>query len=127
MGVDADIFAIKADKACDIDRLDNIKRVAWCLKDPKELETLIDKGSYGGKLTADELKRIALICKEQYQINPELKGYKDREYWMDCILAFVKKHPDDTFMIVNDHEDRWHDMWELKKREELLDWKTWKK
>jgi len=142
MGVDADIFAVKADKACDIDRLDNLQSAIWYYTEESDLiEKLKDEASYGGKISSTKMLELAKLCRKVYEdvltgkveseYTKDTGEDKDRLlgkiYWMDCLIMFVNRYPDDEFMIVSDHEDRWHDMWELHKREDLIDWPTWKK
>ena len=142
MGVDADIFALKVDKACDIDRLDNLQSAEWYhTEESKEIEQLKAEATYGGKVSAAKMLRLATLCKKVYEdvlegrvTGEQVEWMAEDEdrllgkiYWMDCLIMFVKRYPEDEFMLVNDHEERWYDMWEPHKREDLIDWPTWKK
>lgn len=113
MGVDACIFAKKANRYYYFDRLYNIQRGYWAADgDGKDVLSVVEwrraQDAYD-KLTVEKNATQADVV-ELMQLN--LKGYEhpcmaddNRSGWIKCILEFVKTFPDDEYCVRTDNEE----------------------
>jgi hypothetical protein len=113
VGVDACIFAKKANRYYYFDRIYNIQRGYWA-EDSDGKYALSDHEYKAAediyyKLTGDKSATQAEVL-ELMRLN--LKGYAhesmasdNRSGWIECIIQFVNTFPDDEYSVISDHEE----------------------
>lgn len=113
MGVDARIFAKKANKCFYFDRKHNYLTRWWYkgggIKDPVA-NYITDRLEQGSILAADARYLAEVNIREWHMtdlLNPieAISRPNDhRVYWNVMILQFVNEHPNDQFFVISDHD-----------------------
>jgi hypothetical protein len=129
VGVDAGIFAKKAEKYFWFDRLSNVEQY-WQLQD-HQLISELHEVQCALMRKDNQLDVHEIVSFLKHNVRAWLNAAAERKYhggWVRQMIEFVRVHPGDSFFIATDHGDAYDLIGEMHGRKGLwhgkyMEWK----